>query len=110
MATLAVQNIDLDGLSPSYADASSGGDKVRPGKGVFLHVVNAGESASATVTVATPGTVGGLAVADREVTVAASGSQMIPLPADLYADPDDSGLAAVTYSSATDLTVAAFRI
>jgi hypothetical protein len=108
VATLAVQSIGLGGLSPSYAAASSGGDKLRPGRTTFLHVKNSG-AASATVTLATPGTVGGLAIADRAVTVAAGGSQMIPVPADLYADPADSGLAAITYSDATDLTVGAFR-
>lgn len=108
MATLNVQAISLTGLSPSYAAASSGGDKVRPGRTTFLHVKNAGAS-SATVTLATPGTVGGLAIADRTVTVAASGSQMIPVPADLYADPALDGLAAISYSDATSLTVAALR-
>jgi hypothetical protein len=109
VATLAVRSIGLAGLSPTYAAASSGGDKIKPGKGTFLHVKNAGAS-SATVTLATPGTVSGLAIADRTVTVAAGGSQLIPVPADLYGNAADSGLATISYSVATDLTVAALRI
>lgn len=109
MATLSVQTIPAGGLSPSYSAASGGGDKLKPGKTTFLHVIN-GDASPITVTVATPGTVSGLAIADRAVTVAASDEQMIPIPADLYANPADSGLASVTYSAVTSVTVAALRI
>lgn len=109
MATLATQTITAGGLSPVYDPAGASGDKARPGKGVFLHVRN-GDVASMTVTLVTPGTVDGLAIADRTVTVDAGDEQMIPVPAALYGDPADSGLAAVTYSATTSVTVAALRI
>ncbi|WP_327378012.1 hypothetical protein OG393_31045 [Streptomyces sp. NBC_01216] len=109
MATLTVQTIPAGGLSPVYSAAAGGGDQLKPGKTTFLHVVN-GDASPITVTVATPGTVGGLAIADRAVPVGASDEQMIPIPADLYGDPADSGLASVSYSAVTSVTVAALRI
>jgi hypothetical protein len=51
-----------------------------------------------------------LAISDRQVTVAAGADQMVPVPADLYGDPADAGLASVSYSDATSVTVAALRI
>ncbi|WP_151898275.1 MULTISPECIES: hypothetical protein [unclassified Streptomyces] len=109
MATLTVQTIGAGGLSPTYAAADVAGDKLKPGRTTFLHVINA-DASPITVTIATPGTVSGLAIADRAVTVDASDEQMIPIPADLYGDPADSGLASVSYSSVTSVTVAALRI
>ena len=109
MATLSVQNIPAAGLSPTYSAASGGGDKLKPGRTTFLHVIN-GDVSAMVVTIATPGTVSGLAIADRAVTVGASDEQMIPVPAELYSDPADSGLASVTYSAVTGVTVAALRI
>lgn len=107
MATLSTQNVAAGGLTVTYDPADALGDQVRPGRGVVLAVRNAGLS-SATVTLVTPGTVQGLAIEDRAVTVPADADVLVPVPADLYADPAD-GLAAVTYSAATDLTVAALR-
>lgn len=107
MATLATQTIGAAGRSPTYTAAAGGGDKAAPGKGRFLHVKNA-SVAPITVTIATPGTSpSGLAIADRAVVVAASGEQMIPL-LDEYRASD--GLAVITYSGVTTLTVAALQI
>lgn len=109
MATLTTQTITAGGLSPVYDPAAAGGDKLRPGRTTFLHVKN-GDASSMTVTIATPGTVDGLAIADRTVTVGAGDDQMIPIPAAIYGNASDSGLASVTYSATTSLTVAALRI
>ncbi|MGW7359471.1 hypothetical protein ACWGI0_23265 [Streptomyces sp. NPDC054802] len=108
MATLTTQTITAGGLSPTYDAAGLSGDQLRPGKSTFLHVKN-GDVAAMTVTLATPGTVDGLAIADRAVTVDPGDDQMIPVGA-LYGDPSDSGLASVTYSATTSVTVAALRI
>lgn len=110
MATLPVQTVTAAGLTPVYDAASPGGDKVRPGTRVALHFRNADTLSSVTVTLVTPGTVQGLAIADRTVTVPAAGEVMVTVPADLYGDPADGGLASFTYSAATDVTVAALRI
>ncbi|WP_432136833.1 hypothetical protein [Streptomyces sp. bgisy154] len=110
MATLSVQAITADGLDPTYAAASAGGDKVRPGKTTFLHVIN-GDASPITVTLATPGNYyGSLANPDLTVTVAASGEQMIPVPVTPFADSSDSGLASISYSAVASVTVAALRI
>lgn len=109
MATLTTQTIVAAGLDPTYAAAAGGGDKVVPGPGVFLHVMNGG-GAPITVTVAVPGTFyAAVANPDLTVTVDASGEKMIPIPG-LFGDASDSGLAAVTYSGVTTVTVAALRI
>lgn len=107
MATLSIQSIDQDGLTPSYSTASSGGDKVVPGAGSFIHVKNGGGS-PITLTLVTPGTVSSLAVADQTVTVANGAESMIAV-GDLYRDPSD-GLASITYSATpTSVTLASLR-
>ncbi|KAB1146830.1 hypothetical protein F7R91_14735 [Streptomyces luteolifulvus] len=110
MATLSTQTIVAAGLDPTYAAAAGGGDKVVPGSTTFLHVINGGGS-PVTVTVAAPGNFyAAVANPDLAVTVDASGEKMIPIPATPFGDPADSGLAAVTYSGVTSVTVAALRI
>jgi hypothetical protein len=107
VATLDIQVISLSGLEPAYDPAAGGGDKVRPGEHVFLHVKNA-DDASHTVTIVTPGTVKGQAIADLAVAVPAGEDRMIPVPADLFRNPVD-GLASITYDAVTDVTVAAIQ-
>lgn len=107
MATLTTQPIPPAGLAPTFVAASSGGDKVVPGVGVVLAVKN-GDSASHTVTLVTPGTVAGLAIADRAVTVAAGVTALIPVD-DTYRDTA-TGLASITYDAVTSVTVAALRM
>lgn len=108
MATLTTQSIDLDGVAPTYASAAGGGDKMRPGDHNFLHVKN-GDGSPITVTLITPGTSEGLAIADQTVTVAATGEQMIRVTPERYRNPSD-GLASITYSAVTSVTVAAFGV
>lgn len=107
MATLTTQNIDTDGLTPTYAAAAGGGDKMLPGDHDFLHVKNGGGS-PITVTLVTPSTVDTLAVDNRAVAVANGAEAMIKVTSELYRDPTD-GLASITYSGVTTVTVAAIR-
>lgn len=86
--------------------ADVAGDSCQTGTGVLLVVKN-GDTVDHTVTLATPQTVSGLAVADRTVTVVHGGTSAIPL-LDLYRDPD-TGRAAVTYDAVTSMTVAVVR-
>jgi hypothetical protein len=88
--------------------ASSGGDSCPTGGGVLLLVKNA-DSASHTVTLVTPQTVSGLAVADQTVSVPAGAETAIPLIDKLYRDPE-TGLASVTYDAVTSVTVAVVRV
>lgn len=107
MATLVAQQIVQAGTTPAYAAAAVGGDKVAPGASNFIHVKNAGVG-SVTVTVdsvqpSNYGTDVNLAVA-----VPAGEERMIgPFPEGRFAGAD--GLAAVTYSGVTSVTIASFR-
>ncbi len=107
MATLTPQVPSLSGLTPSYAAATAGGDQVACDDRTFLHVKNTNGS-TRDVTIATPGTVDGLAIADVVVTVpATTGDKMIgPLFSDLFASAADGVSASITYSSTTNVTVA----
>lgn len=109
MAALTTNVVSHAGLRVDnlFAAAAGGGDTCQTGKGVSLLVKNTGTSA--TVTLATPSTFDGdLAIADRTFTIAATtGESCIPVP-DIYRDPA-TGRAAITYSSATNLTVCVVR-
>ncbi|WNI16909.1 hypothetical protein [Actinacidiphila sp. ITFR-21] len=109
MATLAVQTIKLGGTAPTYS-AAAAGTKIACDERTFLHVKNTAGS-SMTVTLTATGQIRGQLVADLVVTVpATTGDVMIgPIPRELFAGPAD-GLATVTYSSTTNVTVAALRI
>lgn len=107
MATLTTQTAALAGLSVALGDASAGGDQCATGPGLALVVQN-GDASSHTVTLATPGTVDGLAIADRVVTVPAGALAVIPLN-DVYRDPA-TGRAAITYDGVTSVKVAAVRV
>ncbi|MFM9643560.1 hypothetical protein [Streptomyces turgidiscabies] len=86
--------------------AASLGDTALVGSGRFLYVAN-GDATSKTVTLATSGTVKGLAIADATVVVAAGKHAIIPL-ADVYRGA--TGRAAITYSAVTSVTVASFEL
>lgn len=106
---LTVQTISRSGIAPSYAsgDAANGHQFSNNGK-TFLHVKNGGGS-SITVTIQTPGSVDGLAVADRTVTVANGAEKMIgPFPTTTY--NQSGGLVYVDLSADTSVTLAAFYL
>lgn len=107
MAVLIAQAMPLGGLQPTYAAAAGAGDQAPIGEKLVLHVRNDDASAK-TVTVATPGTVGGLAIADAAQVIPAGGDAFIPLKA-TYRDPA-TGRAAITYSAATSVTVAVLQL
>lgn len=107
MAVLSAQRLPLSGLQPTYASAAAGGDQAPVGQSLFLHVRNGGGS-SMTVTVATSGTVGDLAVADSSQTIPAAGAAFIPLTA-TFRDPA-TGRASITYSGVTTVTVAVLQL
>lgn len=111
MATLATQSITRVGIVPSYAAATGGGDRFTPDKNTFLHIKN-GSGGSITVTVVTPRTdAWGNAIADNANAVAAGTEEMMgPFPAESYAATDGTGLADITYSGVTSLTIGAFNV
>jgi hypothetical protein len=107
MADLTPQKVALGGLQPTWAAASGGGDTAPVGTHLLLLVRNDGAS-PATVTVTTPGTVGGLALGDAAQAVPADGTAVVPLRA-AYRDPV-TGRAAISYSDATSLDVAVIQV
>lgn len=108
MATLAPQTVNAAGLAASYAAATGGGDAFSPDDRTIVHVKNGGGS-PITATFATPGLVGGLAIADATGSVPAGGDRFFgPFPASLYQDPV-TNLCTLTYSGVTSVTVAVLR-
>lgn len=110
MADLSLTPVPVGTGVPDAAAAAvpagAGGDTAPTGPGRFLYVSNA-DAGSHTVTVATPGTVKGLAVADAVITVAAGDTALIPLS---HVFRGANGRAAVTYDAVTSVTVAAFEL
>lgn len=107
MATLDVQDAQVQGATLTFASASGGGDAVSARGGVFLLVRNA-DASPKTVTLVRPGTEFGVAVPDVPFAVAAGTTALLgPIPSD-FTDPD-TGLVGITYSAVTSVTVAAFR-
>jgi len=107
MAALTAAAVAPAGTAVAYTAAAAGGDTCQTGAGVLLLVKN-GDGADHTVTLATPGTVNGLAIADRAVTVAAGAEVAIPVTS-VYRDPA-TGRAAITYDAVTSVTVAVVRV
>lgn len=109
MATLVAQTVPaIAGRNMTFAAAAGGGDKTKPGSGVFLFVRN-GDASSITVTLVTPGvSFNNTAIADTVVTVPAGATWCIPVPME-YRNPSD-GLASITYSAVTSVTVAVLTI
>jgi len=102
---LAVQPIVRAGLKPVMTAANADGHTVvNDGKKTFIHVDNAGTEI--TVTLATPGTVDGLTISDREVVVPAGESRMIgPFPTAYY-----GSTLTVTFTAVTSVTCGAFKV
>lgn len=110
MALLATQEMALTGTAVTYS-AAAASDTFLPDDRTFLHVKNGGGSPD-TVTVVTPRTDPrtGQAETDAVSTVTNATEEFIgPFPADVFADPT-TGLATVTHSFTTSVTVAVVRV
>lgn len=107
MAHLTPQQVTLGGLQPAWAEASAGGDTAPVGTHLLLLVRNDG-TGPVTVTIATPATVGGLAVGEATQTVPVGGHAVVPLRS-VYRDPA-TGRASIAYSDATAAEVAVVQI
>ena len=109
---LAVQVILRSGLNePVFSAANADGHDVPNSGRMFLYVKNGGGSDS-EVTVAAPGTVDGLAIADRVVDVAAGEDEIMgPYPPDIY--NEEAGVTdtiEVTFEQVTSVTIAALQL
>lgn len=114
---LTVQDIVRTGLEATY----SAGDDVNnhsfdnTGENVVLHVKNG--ATAVNVTISTPNTVDGLAIADRVVTVAGTSEAIIgPFPNAVYGtvdtdpDPDIDPAIFVDLDDDSNVTLAALRL
>lgn len=108
MANLAKQVTSDAGVAIAFSPASAGGDVV-PVDAQTVLLVNNGSGASINVTIVTPGTEGGLAIADRVVAVAAGAIEAIGPFGGMYKDSVTDG-ADVSYSATASVTVAALAI
>ena len=107
---ITVQQIARTGLASALAAADGANHNYFANDGqTFLYVKNASGS-PITVTINTPGLVDGLAIADLTVSVpATTGERMIgPFPPGIYNQSD--GSVYVDWSSATSVTMGAFRL
>lgn len=110
MAVLSTVVIQPAGTAPALVAASAGGDRCEVGDSVFLHVKNgSGSPITVTIDSVAPSNYGD----DVNLVVsvpATTGERFIgPLRASRFASNTD-GLAAITYSGVTSLTVEAVRI
>lgn len=110
MARTAItpQKATSAGLAAAYEPANADGNSYRLSTGRVLHVKN-GSGGSINVTVPTPGTVDGNAIADRVVAVGAGAEKFIALGT-TAAYKQSGGVAHVDYSAVTTVTVAVVDI
>lgn len=98
------QQVSADGLNVAYEPANVDGNSIGgAGQRRDLTVKN-GSAASINVTIPTPGTVDGLAIADRVVAVPAGAEVRIRTDARSYRQTD--GSVHIDYSAVTSVTVA----
>lgn len=98
------------GVAPSYqAFAAADTLKIRNNGRIMLHFLKSG-AGEATVTVTTPGNVGGLAVADRTIAVPATVGDVMAgaFPPELYNNAD--GDLVLNTNEGTGLSVAVMDI
>jgi hypothetical protein len=112
MATLTTQKVTRAGLvNPTFGACAGGGDRFTPDNNTHLHVKN-GSGGALTVTVAaTKVPLANMTVANVVVSVPAGGEARLgPFPYDMFAATDGSGLADITYSGVTSLTIAVIQV
>lgn len=108
MAALTTQRVSVVGSAVVVAAAGVSGDTAQCGDRNFLKVFN-GAGVSRNVTIAVPGSDKfSNAKPDNVVAVAAGATKYIPLREADYADPT-TGLANITYSDATTVSVASIQ-
>lgn len=109
MATLSNQSVIRTGtgLSPTFSSCAGGGDEFVNSGEDFIYIVN-GHSSPQTVTIATPVTTDGLAVAENAIAIPNAEGRMIgPFPKTIY--NDGNAKVQLTYSGVTSLTIAVLK-
>lgn len=109
MATLSVlapNSLAATAFAP--ASCAAGGDQVLNDGRTVLYFKNT-DSSTVTVTLATGGTVAGIALADLSFTIAQNAEKIVG-PFDRLLWNDANGYVQISYSAVTAMTVAAIRI
>src|SRR5262245_24142490 len=101
--SVATGTLDLDA---ALVSANSGGDTAEIGPRKFLVIKN-GDASSKTVTIDTPGTVRGLAIAQGTYVVATGDYCIVPM-SDVFRS--SIGRASITYSAVTSVSVGVFEL
>jgi hypothetical protein len=108
VAQLVVQSISLAGLTPAFGPAAVEGDSFYNDGKTFVHVKNGG-AAAVTVTIDSKEPCSHGFDHDISVTIAAGADKIIgPFPKGRFT-ARTTGLANISYSDVTSVTVAAFR-
>ena len=108
-ANLSVQVIEPAGLSPAFVAANTDGVSVENNGNMYIEIVNGHTSATHTATIDHPGTVDGLAVANRDVEVPATETRKIG-PFTARYNQAGTTVIHVDFESVTGLSIGAFRI
>ena len=83
MTLRTVEDIARAGLEANYNAVEASSTFVNDGKQTFVHIVNG--AASMNITFVTPGTIDGLAIADRVVAIGSSEEHFVgPFPISTY--------------------------
>lgn len=107
-SALTVQQISRSALTPAYTAANALGHSVaNDGERTFIHVKTVGTAC--VVTVQTPNTVDGLAIADRTYSIGTNSERMIgPFPRNNYNQGSEEVY--IDFDVVTAVTCAAIRI
>lgn len=106
MATRSPQAVPVEGVAATYHAASAGGDKVKPGCTLIVKNTN---GATRTLTLVTPGTAYGQAIADVAVVIpATTGERIIKVPDKGFTGGD--GLVPLAWSADTGVTFAVLGV
>ncbi len=105
MADFDAEQVTSAGLDATPHPATAAGDTVPPN--TIIRAIN-GSGAPVTLTVVTPGTVDGLAIADRQIPIPAGADRYVRCPRLPYRDPAD-GRVHLTWSDDTDVTFEVIR-
>lgn len=107
---LSVTAVPLAGVTDALTAANADGHSVALDRNAATWIeVNNGAGAPITMTIVTPKTSGGLAVADRTVTVVNAEREKISLEdVDNYRQSD--GMVHIDFSSVTTITCAAYKV
>lgn len=107
---IAVQDSVITGLEATYTAAIADGHYfANTGKEV-IHVKN-GDAADKTITIQTPATVEGLAIAENAVVVTAGEERFIgPFKTSVFNQQSDRPNVYIDYSATTSVTLAIIRI